>query len=81
MHVLGGFGVASLGMSIAAYRHMKISFFGILSFYVCIALGWELYELLKDVVVGVIWNGWSDTISDLINGVVGVVVAYYLLKK
>ena len=81
MHVLGGFGVASLAYAIGAYRHSHVTFRAVILFYVVIALGWELYEVWKDVSGGHMWNGWSDSISDFINGLIGVVGAYYLLKK
>ena len=81
MHVLGGFGVASLALSVQAYRNKKASFFIISAAYICVAVGWELYEFVKDVMNISPWNGWSDTISDLVNGAIGATCSYYLLKK
>ena len=81
MHVMGGFGVASLVLSIAAYKHKKLSLLEVLLAYAVIATGWELYELVGDLMSGSLWNGWSDTTSDFINGALGATGAYYLLKK
>ena len=81
MHVMGGFGVASLALSIAHYKNKKLSLITIIVIYTGIAIGWELYELSNDILSQSMWNGWSDTISDFINGAVGALCAYYLLKK
>lgn len=81
MHIMGGFGVASLALSIANYKNKNSSLLGVLAMYACVAIGWELYELAGDIVHHSLWNGWSDTISDFINGTIGAYCAYYLLKK
>ena len=81
MHIMGGFGVASLMIAIANYRHKKVSFFGVLCIYFLVAVGWELYEFAHDLALSSPWNGWSDTLSDIFNGGVGASIAYYLLKK
>lgn len=81
MHVLGGFGVASFALAILAHKKQKATFMVVLAFYFCIAIGWESYEYAKDIARATSWNGWSDTISDIINGAFGAVVAFFLLKK
>lgn len=81
MHVMGGFGIASLTLSISNYKNKNISLLGVLAVYACVAIGWELYELVGDILNHSVWNGWSDTISDFINGMIGAYGAYYLLKK
>lgn len=81
MHVFGGFGVVSLVLSVARYRKQKISLTMALIFYLCVAISWELYELGHDIIRHTQWNGWTDTISDIINGAIGGSVAYYLFKK
>lgn len=81
MHIMGGFGVASLALSVSNYRNKTTSIVLIMSVYACVAVGWELYELAGDLVNHSVWNGWSDTISDFINGIIGAYGAYYLLKK
>lgn len=81
MHIMGGFGIAALTLSLASYANKKISLQGLVCIYLVVAVGWELYELAKDIIMGSSWNGWSDTISDVINGAIGTIGGYYLLKK
>jgi hypothetical protein len=81
MHIMGGFGVASLIMAVVAYRKKKISYIAVLGLFLCVAVGWEVYELARDIMASQSWGGWSDTLSDIFNGGVGASVAYYLLKK
>lgn len=81
MHVMGGFGVASLVMSVARYRGTRLSFVTVLMLYLVVAIGWEFYELAHDMMRHMEWNGWGDTLGDIFNGAVGSSIAYYLLKK
>lgn len=81
MHVMGGFGVASLVLAVASYRHKKVTLLVLLALYALVAFGWEFYELAGDILTQSELNGWSDTISDFINGGIGATLAYYLLKK
>lgn len=81
MHIMGGFGVASLAIAIAVYKKHTLSLRAVLFIYLGVAIGWELYELAHDLINGSSWNGWSDTISDVFNGGLGALVSYYLLKK
>ena len=81
MHIMGGFGVASLALSIANYKKKHLSYKHLLLIYAIIAIGWECYEFAADVLHSRDWNGWSDTLSDIFNGAVGASSAYYLLKK
>lgn len=81
MHGLGGFGVASFALAVLAYKKQKVTFVVVLSFYLCVAVGWESYEYVKDIAHAHPWNGWQDTISDVINGAIGATVAFFLLKK
>ncbi len=80
MHVVGGFGVASFALAVLAYKKKKTCFMVVISFYFCIAIGWESYEYVKDLAHNTLWNGWSDTLSDIINGAIGATIAYFLLK-
>ena len=82
MHVLGGFGVASFVIAVATYGKQKLSLVQVFILYICVAVAWELYEIVKDVFVYTrVWNGWSDTLSDVANGAVGAVAAYFFYKK
>jgi ABC-type phosphate/phosphonate transport system permease subunit len=81
MHIMGGFGVASLVLAVTSYKQKKANLLTVLVLYAFIAIGWELYEFAGDVLSQSAWNGWSDTISDFINGGIGAGIAYYLFKK
>lgn len=71
---------SSFALAVLAYKKKKTCFMVVISFYFCIAIGWESYEYVKDLAHNTPWNGWSDTLSDIINGAVGATVAYFLLK-
>jgi hypothetical protein len=82
MHVLGGLGVVSFVIAVAAYGKQKLSLTQILVLYLCVALTWELYEFIKDVVIQqTSWNGWQDTVSDIVNGAIGATATFFFLKK
>ncbi len=81
MHIMGGFGVASLALALIHYKKKPALLSYVLLTYLFVAISWELYELLSDVVRGSEWGGWPDTLSDIFNGGVGAFVAYFLYKK
>lgn len=81
MHLMGGFGVASLVMSVASYYKKKTSLLTVILLVLLVAVGWELYEFIHDVIVHKDWGGWSDTISDIINGLLGALTAFYFFRK
>lgn len=82
MHFLGGFGVASFVTAVALYGKQKFSFIHVIILYMCVATTWELYEFVKDVAVQHIsWNGWHDTLWDIIHGAIGSAIAFFILKK
>ena len=81
MHFLGGFGVATLAISYFHYKKKSYSFIQIFMCYLCVAIVWELYEIIHDMIRVTMWGGWEDTISDVINGGIGGTLAYLLFKK
>ena len=81
MHIFGGFGVASLAGSVLAYRGMKVSYVRLFIAFSVVAVAWELYEYIHDLVIVHEWNGWFDTIKDLIDGAIGMSVYYWFQKK
>jgi hypothetical protein len=81
MHILGGFGVASLALSVASYKKKKITLQTVLLVFLAVAIAWEVYEVAREQVLGLSWDGLFDTIKDIIDGGIGATVAYYLLKK
>lgn len=81
MHILGGFGVASLTSALYAYFGKTISFWKLFMAYTAVAIAWELYEYVSDLITSQEWNGWLDTVGDYFNGAFGMVAAYRLMKK
>lgn len=82
MHVLGGFGVASFVMAVTIHSKQKLTLTQVIILYLCVALTWELYEFVKDVVVRhTEWNGWNNTLLDIVNGALGAIAAFFILKK
>lgn len=81
MHIMGGFGVASLTAAILSYINKDVSFFRLFVVYATVAIAWELYEYLHDLVNYEAWNGWLDTIKDLVDGFIGMTVAYLFIRK
>lgn len=49
--------------------------------YLCVAIAWEAYEYIHDMIKVLVWNGWPDTIGDLANGWIGMSIAYLFVRK
>lgn len=81
MHVMGGFGVASLTGAILSYKKQTISYWKLFVVYSIVAISWELYEYVNDIMAIAGWNGWTDTSSDFINGAIGASIAYLFVRK
>jgi hypothetical protein len=81
MHILGGFGVASLASALFSYGNSKISYWKLFAMYLSVAILWEAYEYIHDMIRVVAWNGWTDTIQDIINGWIGMSIAYFFVRK
>lgn len=81
MHIMGGFGVASLTSALFAYRNKEVDFLKIFIVYAFVAVSWELYEYVHDLAQHQVWNGWLDTMKDLVNGFIGMTIAYLFIQK
>ncbi|MDB5259802.1 MAG: hypothetical protein JWN37_33 [Candidatus Nomurabacteria bacterium] len=81
MHILGGLGVAALTASLLAYNGVKVSFWKLFVAYIVVAIIWEAYEYIHDMLLGRVWNGWFDTIKDTIDGFIGMSVLYLFAKR
>jgi hypothetical protein len=81
MHILGGFGVATLAGSILSYNNVKISYWKLFIAYIVIAIIWEIYEYTFHILFNNDWRGVFDTLKDLIDGCIGMSVAYFFIRK
>ncbi len=81
MHIMGGFGVASLTAAVFSYIEKPVSFWKVFFVYSAVALSWEVYEYVHDLVTYMDWNGWFDTIKDYIDGIIGMSIAYLFVRK
>ena len=50
MHIMGGFGVTSLVSAIFSYRGIKISYWKLFGIYMVVAIAWEIYEVIQDII-------------------------------
>ena len=71
MHVIGGFGIASLSAAILSYKGIRVSYMKLFLAYMMVAIAWESYEYIKDVILPRPWGGWYDSIKDIFDGIVG----------
>lgn len=81
MHIMGGFGVASLAAAIYTYFEKSVSFWKVFFAYAAVAILWEVYEYVHDLVTYTTWNGWFDTAKDFIDGLIGASLAYLFIRK
>jgi hypothetical protein len=81
MHIMGGFGVASLTGAVLSYKGMKVSYAKLFIVYIIVALTWEVYEYGINMLTQGEWSGWFDTTKDLIDGYLGMSFAYLFVRK
>lgn len=81
MHIMGGFGVASLTGAILSYNGIKVSYAKLFLAYIFVALAWEAYEYVHNMLVMGEWSGWFDTVKDVLDGFIGMSVAYLFVRK
>lgn len=81
MHLMGGFGVASLICALYAYKGKTISFLHLFLLYTIVACIWELYEYQSGAVTYQNASEWLDTIKDYVNGLAGTAIAYLFIRR
>lgn len=81
MHIMGGFGVASFVAAVLSYKGFKVSYIKLLIAYLVVAVTWELYEYTQDILAMREWGGLFDTVKDLIDGFIGMSIAYLFVRK
>jgi hypothetical protein len=60
---------------------LEVSYIKLVTVYLLVAVFWELYEYIHDLMIVREWNGWFDTTSDIINGGIGMSVLYLFVRK
>ena len=81
MHIMGGFGVAAFTGSVLSYKGVKISYGNLFIAYLVVASAWEIYEYFHNINTIQGWSGWPDTIKDLVDGLIGMSIAYLFVRK
>lgn len=88
MHLSGGFVIALLGviLSLAYGKKIERNILWTLVILLTLTTGlfWEMYEVLKSAIYGVKYIGHFDVIdtaSDLLNDLIGAVIALFITHK
>ncbi len=81
MHILGGFGVASLAKAVLSYKEIKVSYTKLLLAYIIVAITWEIYEYARGIMIYDDISKYLDTVKDLFDGYLGMNIFYFLTRK
>ena len=81
MHLVGGFGVAWFSISLYKVLRKSYTLKNILVATLSVAVTWEVFEFTLDVLSVRVWTGWLDTTTDVLNGIIGALVAYKVFSK
>ena len=81
MHIMGGFGVASLAAAILSYKNRIVTYKRLLLAFIIIGTMWEVYEYIRHMLMGNDWSGLTDTVQDYVNGIIGTTIAYLFVRK
>lgn len=80
MHILGGIMAGLFSLIFIRAIRMPETFVNALTGVLLVGLGWEVLELLYKVDV-VNFAYWTDTVHDLINDLLGGLIAIYIWRK
>lgn len=75
MHMLGGLTVGLLAIAFFDIRRPR----AFLALVLAVAIGWEIFEYIFSISTGQP-DYWFDTIHDIVNDMVGGIVAYALAR-
>lgn len=81
MHVMGGFGIAALAGAFFTYRGIKVSYWKLFIAYLIAAVTWEMYEYVYNAMSFGGLSEWFDTMKDIIDGWIGMSIAYLFIRK
>lgn len=83
MHILGGLLIGGLSINLLKIQNRSrlISLTHVALYVVFVAAIWEVYEYLRGVIDYDSVSDYFDTVTDLINGIIGAVLAYKIWQK
>ncbi len=83
MHLLGGLLIGGLSINLLKIQNKSrlISLTHVVVYVVVVAAIWEVYEYLRGVIDYDSISDYFDTFTDMINGMIGAVLAYKLWQK
>lgn len=77
MHIWGGFLLAMLASSYYVYKHRDLSFYKLLLYIFIIAVGWEMFELIRHYLSDDELGTLNNNIKDVFNGLIGAIIYFY----
>lgn len=83
MHILGGFLIGGLSIHLLRFQNKSklVTVTHVLAYVVFVAIIWEISEYLKGVIDYDSFSDYFDTFTDMINGIIGGLLAYKLWQK
>lgn len=83
MHILGGFLIAALSVNLLKVQNKSrlISVTHVTAYVIFVAIIWEISEYMRGVIDYNSLSDYFDTVTDLINGVIGGLLAYKIWQK
>ncbi len=81
MHVLGGFSFGFLFISIFEFRSIKVSLLNVMFFVLFVGIVWEVYEWVSDIINLRTYGGWTDTVKDIFDDMLGAYLSFKLCQK
>jgi hypothetical protein len=81
MHILGGYLIGGLVLAISLYKRFNISPTSFLFALFVVMIVWEIYEYGRGVIVYDKMSDFYDSLSDLVFGFLGGLIAYKYNKQ
>lgn len=81
MHIVGGYLLGGLFYNIFIYKYKESNYkyLWLLFFVFIIGVLWEVSEYIRDIIAQREWSGMIDTIKDIFDDIIGVLL--YLYRK
>lgn len=81
VHILGGFGVVWFFISLFNVAKKSYTLRIILLLALAVVITVEIYEYILNILGLRLRGGWLDTFKDLIDGMIGAMIAYKVFSK